>query len=198
MNNDSLQNYFKTINTDLNKTEFRFESNNGIYIPLFTSSITHCISIYFLNKKNLTSSMYALVRPAVENFLRAMWVKFCVSSTEIDECISSMHFPKKLEFMMIEINKKHPDFKNIQKILEPLIKNLHDFTHGGIQSISRQYTHGNMLTNHKDEGETKSILNLIVLISSLSYSNIVHDNIGNEQIESEIVNELANDLIMSQ
>jgi len=191
MKNDLLHEYFKVIHKGLNTFEFKLDSKNRIYIPLFLSSIEHCMSIHFLDKENLKISMYALVRPAVENYLRAMWVKCCVDIDEIDDNLSNMHFPKNIKFMMSEIEGKTSSFTLIKEKFEPLIENMHDFTHGGIQSITRQYGDGDMLTNFRDEGEIRSIINLSILVSSLSYSEAVIDNIGSELLELEKVNELA-------
>ncbi len=198
MINALLIDYFKVIHSDLNKLEFKLDVKNRIYFPLFSSSIDHSISIYVLNKEYLTSSMYALVRPLIENYLRAMWVKYCVDETKIDDDLTSMHFPNKLEFLMAEIDQAIPEFKEsnfLKTRLEPLVKNCHDFTHGGIQSISRQYTAQDTLTNLRDENEITSILKLSVVISSLAYAELIQDNVGNELLEPEKIKALSAELI---
>jgi len=193
-----LFDYFKVIHSDLNNLEFKLDVKNRIYFPLFSSSIDHSISICVLNKENLTSSMYALVRPLIENYLRAMWVKYCVDETKIDDDLTSMHFPKQLEVLITEIDQVIPEFKEsnfLKTELEPLVKNCHDFTHGGIQSISRQYTEQDTLSNLRDENEITSILKLSVLISSLAYVELIQDNIGNELLEPEKIKALSTGLI---
>jgi hypothetical protein len=156
------------------------------------------MSIYVLNKEYLTSSMYALVRPAMESYLRAMWVKYCMDEIAMDADLSSMHFPKKLERLMAEVDKKVPEFNQcnyLQTHLGPLVPNIHDFTHGGIQSIARQYAEGDILTNLRNEGEIKSILKLVVLLSSLAYDEIIQEQVGNKPLSPHKISDLATTMI---
>ncbi len=186
------------MNKDLNAFSFTLNRRNSLYIPLLSSAIEHCISIYFLNKEQLTASMYALVRPALENYLRAMWVKNCVSDKELEKELSSMHFPKKIEYLIQEVDKKIPEFDEcsfLQMRLEHLIKNLHDYTHGGVESIARQYQNGKTLTNLRDENEINSILNLMILISSLSYVELITDNVKSVSDNSENIKKIAQKLL---
>lgn len=74
--------------------------------------------------------------------------------------------------------------------------NMHDFTHGGIQSIARQYDDDRaMLTYERDKDEITSIVKLSVLISLLSYSEIINVNTTKEALNSEEINKLAKELI---
>ena len=199
MNNEILSKYFNLIYENLNKFEFKLADKNKIYIPLFSSSIEHCISIAVLNRENLTTSMYALVRPAVECFLRAMWVKYCDEVDSLDDNLTSMHFPKKIEYLIEAVSKEVPELENyhsLKTILELTFKNMHDFTHGGIQSIARQYNSDeDILTNARDDDEIESILKLSVLISLLSYEQKIQDHIGAEQLSLVIVNDMAKEII---
>lgn len=198
MSNELMLEYFKHMHKELNKIEFRIDCKNRIYVPLLSSAIEHCMSIYMLKKEHLTSSMYALVRPAVEGYLRAMWVKHCCDNLSMDSDLSSMHFPKRVEHLMEQVDKKVPDFNQcsfLQTRLGPLVSNMHDFTHGGIQSIARQYTIGNTLTNLRNEEEVNSILKLSVLISSLAYAEIIQDHVGSEKLNSQKTSELSCQII---
>ncbi|MEZ8095615.1 hypothetical protein ACED51_16075 [Photobacterium swingsii] len=134
--------YFKLIHDYLNKLEFPLKSKNRIYLPLLSSSIDHCISMNFLNQQFMTASMYALIRPALENYLRAMWVKHHCGEIPMDTDLSKMHFPKRVEVLIREVDEAVPEFNErnfLQTTLGELVPNMHDFTHGGIQSIARQY-----------------------------------------------------------
>ncbi|MCC4226524.1 hypothetical protein LL295_23930 [Vibrio campbellii] len=189
--------YFKLIHQDLNKLEFKLESKNRIYFPLLSSAIDHCIAINFLNKEFMTASMYALIRPALESYLRAMWVKHCCGDIPMDTDLTKMHIPKKVEVLMKEVDEEVPEFKinnYLQTTLGALVPNLHDFTHGGIQSIARQYSE-DTLTNIRNEQEIKSILKLSVLISSLAYGEIIQDNVGSEALQADIIGNSAVHLI---
>ncbi|HBC3416789.1 TPA: hypothetical protein KD849_004143 [Vibrio parahaemolyticus] len=181
--------YFKLLHQDLNKLEFKLDSKNRIYFPLLSSSVDHCIAINFLNKEYMTASMYALIRPALESYLRAMWIKHCCGEIPVDADLTTMHIPKRIEVLMQDVDEKVPDFKAnnyLQTTLGTLAPNLHDFTHGGIQSIARQYSE-DTLTNIRNDKEIMSILKLSVLISSLAYAEIIQDNVGSEVLKPDVI-----------
>lgn len=199
MDNKLLKKYFKLINTDLNKVEFTFQDKNSIYTPLFSSSIDHCISLNILKDQNLTTSMYALVRPSVENYLRAMWVKYSDEVGSLNADSTEMHFPKKIEHLIEVVTQEKPELErdhSLKSVIEHTFMNMHDFTHGGIQSVARQYDNeGATLTYERDEEEITSIVKLSVLISLLSYSEIIKENTANEPLNTQEINKLAKELI---
>lgn len=199
MNNELLKQYFKLINSDLNKVEFTFQDKNSLYTPLFSSSIDHCISINILKDHNLTTSMYALVRPAAENYLRAMWVKYSDEVVSLNDDLTEMHFPKRIEHLVEVVTQKKPELESVhslKSVIDCTFKNMHDFTHGGIQSIARQYDEANAtLTYERDPEEITSIVKLSILISFLSYTEIIQENTASELLNFEKINTLAKELI---
>lgn len=199
MNNELLKKYFKLLYSDLNKVEFTYQGKNSIYMPLCSSSIDHCISINVLKDQNITTSMYALVRPAVENYLRAIWVKYSGEVGTMNADSTEMHFPKKIEHLIEVVTQEKPELESeysLKSVMEHTFMNMHDFTHGGIQSIARQYDdEGAILTYERSEEEITSIVKLSVLISQLSYSEIIKDNTANEVLNTEEINKLAKELI---
>lgn len=54
--------YFGIIHKNCNSIEFTFDKKNSLYIPLFTTSIDHGLSIHLLEKQNLVVSCLALTR----------------------------------------------------------------------------------------------------------------------------------------
>lgn len=197
MNNELLKKYFKLINNDLNKAEFTCQDKNSIYIPLFSSSIDHCISLNILKDQNLTTSMYALVRPATDNYLRAMWVKYCNEAGAPNEDLTDMHF-NKIGRLIEEVIQERPDLESnhsLKSVIEHTLKNMHDFTHGGIQSIARQYDdEGTTLTYERDEEEMSSIVKFSILISLLSYTEIIQENTSDVSLSSKGIDKLAKEL----
>ncbi|MFM5358533.1 DUF6988 family protein [Aeromonas veronii] len=196
-NSEQYMDYFKLIHEDLNKLEFRLDSKNRIYYPLLSASIDHCISINFLKNQFMTASMYALIRPALESYLRAMWVKHHLGELSMDDDLSKMHFPKRIEVLISEVDAAVPEFSGIsflQATFNALTPNMHDFTHGGIQSVARQYS-GDTLTNIRNEEELGSILKFSVIVSSLAYSEIIQENVGAETLQSNKISILAEQLL---
>ncbi|WP_350431743.1 hypothetical protein ABIS04_16310 [Shewanella sp. H8] len=173
---DKILDYFKVIHENCNTIEFTFDKKNSLYIPLFNTSIDHGLSILLLKKQNLTVSCLALARPMVESYLRAMWVKYCLHEDKIIEGCSTMHFPIKLDFLLGEIEKKLPEnhlFSGFKSSITPLLVNIHDYTHTGIQSIVRQYDYNKNLTNENCFDEVSELIKLVVLVTSLSYEELI-------------------------
>lgn len=191
MNKELLHQYFESICAELNNVQFTYQDKNRLYIPLFSSSIDHCISLNILKDKNITTSMYALVRPAVENYLRAMWVKY---SSEFDSLKD--HFPRKVEYLVDAVTQIKPELESYYFLKSAITNsaciNINDFTHGGMQSIARQYDEEKgELTYKRDEEEIISIQKLSVLISLLSYIEIIQDNSNAYILNSDRINEMA-------
>ncbi|WP_282109941.1 DUF6988 family protein [Shewanella algicola] len=172
----NILDYFRIIHENCNTIEFTFDKKNSLYIPLFTTSIDHTLSIHLLEKQNLVVSCLALARPMVESYLRAMWVKYCLPEDNIIEGCTTMHFPKSLEFMLDEIGKKRTDcdlFNGFKSSIVPVLTNMHDFTHTGIQSISRQYADNCTLTNENCSDEISELKKMAILVASLSYKELI-------------------------
>lgn len=172
---DKILDYFKVIHDNRNTIEFSFDKKNSLYIPLLNTSIDHGLSILLLEKQNLTVSCLALARPMVESYLRAMWVKYCLSEDKIIEGCNTMHFPNKLEFLLDEVEKELPEnhlFSSFKSSVTPLLVNMHDFTHTGVQSIARQYDDNGNLTNESCLAEVSELIKLVILIASQSYQEL--------------------------
>ena len=188
--------YFRVIHEHCNTIEFIFDKKNSLYIPLFTTSIDHSLSIHILENQKLVVSCLALARPMTESYLRAMWVKYCLSENVISEGFTTMHFPTKLESLLAEIEKVLPEndlFSAFKSSVEPLLVNMHDYTHTGIQSIARQYDDNEYLTNENCSNEMSELKKLAVLIASLSYEELIpHMSNGLPHVE---ISKLATELI---
>jgi len=198
MTNELLQKYFKLIYSDLNKVEFTYQTKNSIYIPLFSSSIDHCISLNILKDNSITTSMYALVRPAVENYLRAMWVKYVDEVGSLNDDLTKMHFHKKIEHLIKVVTKEKPELESehsLKSIIDSTFQNMHDFTHGGIQSIVRQYDEEDgTLTYKRNEEEISFVVKLSILISFLAYTEIIEEDTTSVIFNIEKINKLAEEL----
>jgi hypothetical protein len=84
-------------------------------------------------------------------------------------------------------------FNEFQSFIEPLLVNMHDYTHTGIQSIARQYDENEYLTNENCLSEISELKKLAVLISSLSYEELIpYMSNGLQHVE---ISKLATELI---
>lgn len=171
----NLKEYYQSIYSDLNTIEFTADSKSRIFIPLFSNSIDHGLSIHFLDKQELPISAYALARPMIECYLRAMWAKFFLKESQIEEGCERLHFPTKLRVLLLQVESAVPEddmYIRFKPTIEPIITNMHDFTHGGIQSIARQYGDNGDLSNPTNREERDELLKLATLTSALSYEKL--------------------------
>lgn len=176
MLDQKILDYFRVIHTNVNTIEFIFDKRNSLYIPLFTTSIDHALSLHLLEKQQLVVSCLALARPMVESYLRAMWVKYCINEESIEEGCSTVHFPKNLNIMLNEIEKETPNndsFKGFKSSIISTLINMHDYTHTGVQSISRQYSENGTLTNQNCFEEISELKKMSILVASLSYEELI-------------------------
>lgn len=167
---DKVLDFMSSVKTELDKQEFISNDRNTIYMALFQLSFEHSVSILVLTKENLNSSAYALARPAIESFFRAMWVKHCMEENKLPNLIDKGKFPS-IASIIEKLERKITHYKETEffsKQIKPLISNMHDFTHGGIQSIARQYS-GDELTNKRDPKEITALIKLVVFIT---YQNL--------------------------
>ncbi len=170
-----IMNYFKAIYDGCNTIEFTYDKKNSLFIPLFSASIEQSIAVHVLDKEELTGSAFALARPMVESYLRAMWVKHCLDESKIEEGCEQLHFPKRLEVLISEVANavdEGDQFHSLKSTIEPLMANMHDFTHGGVQSIARQYGSDGHLSSPRCREERDELLKLAILISSFSFENL--------------------------
>lgn len=167
--------YFKCIQSDCNTIEYTFDKKNSLYIPLFSASIEQSLAIHVLDKEELNGSAFALARPMVESYLRAMWVQYCLDEAKIEEGCEQLHFPKRLEVLLEQVSDGGVEsdiFPHFKGAIEPIMANMHDFTHGGVQSIARQYGSEGHLSSSRSREERNELLKLAILTSLLSYENL--------------------------
>jgi hypothetical protein len=166
---DQALGFMKKVATELGKHEFISDSRNTIYEPLFFICFQHCSAVLVLVKKDLHSSSEALIRPVIETYLRAIWVKYCAKDTVINELQSDKgEFPGLFKLLNV-VEKEAPAFQEhdfLSQKIKPLVCNMHDFTHGGMQSVARQYS-GDSLSSDRAPEDVKAVINIVVLITYL-------------------------------
>lgn len=166
---DQAFDFIKMVKAELDKLEFISDSRNTIYHPLFNNSFQHCVAVIVLTNKDLHSSSEALLRPVIETYLRAMWAKYCANDTVLNKLQNDKgEFPG-LSKLLELVEKQVPAYQGtdfLSKKIKPLVSNMHDFTHGGIQSVARQYS-GDSLSNNRASEDVKAKIYLVVFIAYL-------------------------------
>ncbi len=161
--------YIKIVNSEINKLEFTSDSRNTIYYPLFNNSFQHCLAVLVLSKKELHSSSEVLLRPIIETYLRAMWTKYCATDEKLNSLQNDQGDFPGLAKLLDKVESEVPPFQGtnfLSKQIKPLVSNLHDFTHGGIQSVAKQYS-GDSLSNKRSTEDIKTKIKFVSFISYL-------------------------------
>lgn len=161
--------FMKKVKVEFDKQEFISDSRNTIYQPLFFNSFQHCLAVLVLVEKDFHSSSEALLRPVIETYLRAIWVKYCANDTVINKLQNDKgEFPG-LSKLLELVEKEAPAFEGtdfLTQQIKPLVSNMHDFTHGGIQSVAKQYS-GESPSSSRAPEDVKAKINLVVFITYL-------------------------------
>lgn len=166
---DQAIDYIKIVNSEINKLEFTSDSRNTIYYPLFNNSFQHCLAVLVLSKKELHSSSEVLLRPIIETYLRAMWTKYCATDEKLNSLQNDQGDFPGLAKLLDKVESEVPPFQGtnfLSKQIKPLVSNLHDFTHGGIQSVAKQYS-GDSLSNKRSTEDIKTKIKFVSFISYL-------------------------------
>ena len=166
---DQAFDFMRMVKAEFDKQEFISDSRNTIYEPLFNNSFQHCVAVLALIKEDLHSSSEALLRPAVETYLRAMWVKYCANDTVLNKLQDNKgEFPG-LSKLLEKVETEVPAYQGtdfLTKQINPLVNSMHDFTHGGIQSVAKQYF-GDSLSNKREPKDVQAKINLVAFITYL-------------------------------
>lgn len=123
-------------------------------------------------KNSLYISGYALVRPLSEAFIRAAWLQFCASDEQVTQVKKKDEFPLPLREMpkAIETIKSWPS--TLSDIMNRAIRNMHSYTHGGMQLVARCFKDGELI-HAVDSDESDEVKQFVSIISFLSFNNIV-------------------------
>lgn len=164
----------ENIENELIGLEFKQNDRNNLSSALFDVSLDHANAIIALleNKKPIIPSAYALTRPMFECFVRAAWLRHCASDKQIENVIKKDLFPLSLGNMLKAVEKKNEWPETLTKIMKRAIKNMHSYTHGGMQIINRRFKNG-VLEHVMDKKEITDVLTFIVLLAYLSFCQII-------------------------
>ena len=160
------------IDANLEGIEFISDHRNDFSLPLFDISIDHAKSIIILCENGIFSSAYALARPMFECYVRASWLQNCATEEQISKIKEKDKFPLNLGQMIKAIEAHDNMPKALSNMKSLLIKNLHSYTHGGVQLTARRYS-GTNLVHKPGQDEVNGLLRMLSLIAFLSFIAIV-------------------------
>jgi len=166
------RNVLAQIERELEGFEYISDDRNDVSLSLLDISIDHSKSIVILCENGIFSSAYALARPMFECFVRGVWVQYCASEEKLEEIRKNDTFPRQLGVMVDAIEKTTAWPKGLSNIKNQLLKNMHSYTHGGIQLTARRFS-GNNLIHIPEKEEVNALLRMVSIISFLAFVEIV-------------------------
>ena len=105
-------------------------------------------SILVLLQENRTNGAFALARPLLEAYIKAIWILECADDSKVCAIYEDkINFPKISEAIQ-SIKKSASDHARWIKMSEKALKPLHDFVHGGIQTCIRHFDGKNVRLNY--------------------------------------------------
>lgn len=165
-----LRTILTEISAELNGLGFKQNDRNNLSAALYDVSLDHASAITDLldRERPIFSSSYALMRPMFECFVRAAWLRHCASDLQIQSIIKKDRFPLSLSDMVESIEKETEWESALKTFMETAIKNMHSYTHGGMQLVSRRIKDG-ILEHVFDQKEIDDIIKRVVLLAFVSF-----------------------------
>lgn len=160
------------IDREIENLPYRGSERNNLSTALFKIALDHSKSIIVLLENALYPSAYALARPMFESFVRAAWIQHCATDAQIEKIIKSDEFPLYFGQMLEEVEKCRNWTKTLSGIKKNAMSNMHSYTHGGMQIITRMFSGGDLVFQ-LDQQEINDLFKFIALVSFLSFNEIV-------------------------
>jgi hypothetical protein len=140
---------------------------SALVAAYFDIALEHHAAVLVLVKNELYGSASALIRPAFEAWLRAVWVAGCASDEDVEKVAddNSFEFPTD---MVKQIDEKYKGDGFFAKIKKQSWKTMTGYSHPGQLAISRRFTGSTVKPNY-EEGELIEIVHTSTLISLLLF-----------------------------
>ncbi|MBU4013942.1 MAG: hypothetical protein KJ550_10810 [Proteobacteria bacterium] len=167
----NLRSLLAIIDKELDGLSFDSNDRNDLSAALFDVAIEHSKAIVVLFENSLNASSYALVRPLFESFIRAAWIQHCACDEQIATLIKKDQFPLHLGEMLESVEKERNWVGTLSNIKKMALKNMHSYTHGGIQIVARRLKDGSLF-HSIDREEINEVIKFIALLAFLSFNEI--------------------------
>ena len=194
MKTQSALKILSLIDKTWNGIEFIADERNNFSLALLDISFDHCKSILILCENGLFASAYALARPMYECFIRGAWIQHCATQKQIEKIKEKDEFPLTLRNMVKNVESKTKWPKALSNMMKYLIKNMHSYTHGGVQIVARRFDGDNMV-HLPDTEEINALFRFLLIIAfvafteTLSISGIENKNKAMNNIYSLIIDQ---------
>jgi hypothetical protein len=185
--------FINFIDEHMNGIKLSGDIRSRVFYSLLHLSLEHFGSIVILVKNKMNGSAYALMRPQYEAVIRALYFQYCASNEEIEK-FNSGKDPKGL-FKMLKVLDKDLNSNSIFNFYHLLRNEMHAFTHGGLEQLSRRYSEEELISNFSEE-ECKKLITLSQTLAGISatcasalagrpdISDVILEKMGIDRIKS--------------
>lgn len=159
-----------------------------IVAGLIDLSFEHEKSIGILVRKKLYGSVFALLRPLFEAYIRAVWLRYCASEIEIEK-LKKGKLDKSFGELIEEIEKVEGyDVNVLSDIKSQSWRLMNDFTHGGISQAASRNSKGEIASNYPERDILGAIDFTIVtgLFATMEVANIIK----NQEFAAKVVEKM--------
>ncbi|NNH18299.1 hypothetical protein HLB01_04515 [Bordetella trematum] len=148
----------------LEKANLLRTERNGLCGSLFFVGIHHARAITLLIQHRRYTSSLALLRPLIEAFFRAGWIKYCSTEAQLELLLNGQDLPGTTARRSRQLAKIKPHYGRIDAQITRIFGNtLHELTHGGSEQIFNQ-SDGITITDAHDLSNVYLALKTVSLI----------------------------------
>jgi len=132
-------------------TEIPSADRGRIAAALFQLCAEHHQGIHTLSEHGVLGSAFALLRPQLEAYVRALWLHRCATEEQVTSFIGGRE-PPKIAALLDEIGRI-PDYdsESLNATKKAVWGVLNDFTHGGATQVRARLTATEVARNYKIE-----------------------------------------------
>jgi len=160
------------------------DDRSRVVAGLLDLVLEHERSIGILSFRKQYGSVFALLRPLYEAYIRALWLRYCASESDVRR-FKKGKLDKTFASLIEEIEKvKGYDENALSEIKSRNWKLMNDFTHGGISQAWGRNT-ANEITPNYPEDDKKGAIDFAIMIGLLAaaeIANITKDQTFAQQI----------------
>lgn len=135
--------------------QFDSSMRRRIAAALFLISLEHQVGIVVLMDGGMYAPAKALVRSQLDALLRGVWFLYTATEEQIQEYAAKPYVrdvpPTSYERLWVDLGSVEHYGSQTVTTLKAIVKNLHDFTHGGKRAVSAYVTRDEIRANFLPE-----------------------------------------------
>jgi hypothetical protein len=139
------------IGVEIEGVSLHASKRNRLSAALINVSLWHHSSVVALFFTDRYASGLALMRSAIDCFVRSLWVRHLASDEELDDFLAGHNPPNTMKIMQTLESKGFFDIGHAEELLGKLWPITCDFNHGGARMVTRHITSDEVRPNFSKE-----------------------------------------------